>query len=69
MSVMRQSDAEIVRAINDGNISSDDLASREGWKRICKARGRRLVEVDEAAWQDLCARRGYVQRRQNSRGF
>jgi hypothetical protein len=63
------SDRQVVDAINSESVSSEDLASREGWKRICQVRGRNFAAVDEEAWQSLCARRGYLLRRQNSRGF
>lgn len=69
MDIVTASDPEIVRAINSDSVSSEDLLSREGWKRICQARGRYLSAVDGEAWQALCARRGYLQHRQNSRGF
>jgi hypothetical protein len=62
-------DREIVRGINTGSIDSESLVSREGWRRICQARGRNFNAVDDSAWQDLCAQRGYLQQRSNSRGF
>jgi hypothetical protein len=63
------SDRDIVRAINSDSIDEDDLVSREGWRKICQARGRNFREVDEEAWQSLCARRGYLLARRNPRGF
>lgn len=63
------SDREIVRAINSGGIDAADLVSSEGWRRICQALGRNFSSVDEVAWQDLCARRGYLLSRRNPRGF
>lgn len=62
-------DKQIVRAINTGSISSEDLVSRDGWTFICKVRGRNFRQVDEEAWQQLCARRGYLLNRRNPRGF
>ena len=62
-------DKEIVRAINTGSILSEDLVSRDAWTRLCKVRGRNYTAVDEQAWQDLCARRGYLLHRRNPRGF
>jgi hypothetical protein len=58
-----------VRAINSDSIDADDLVSREGWRKICRARGKYFGEVDEEAWQSLCARRGYLLARRNPRGF
>ncbi|MGH3703465.1 MAG: hypothetical protein ACRDT9_02445 [Agromyces sp.] len=43
--------------------------SRDGWQAICRVRARNMNRVDELAWQRLCARRGYLQQRQNPRGF
>lgn len=63
------SDAGIVRAINANSVSSEDLMSRDGWQHICRVRARNMSRVDELAWQRLCARRGYLQQRQNPRGF
>lgn len=62
-------DAELVRAINAGTVPSELLISRDGWQLVCRVRGRNFRLIDEEAWQDLCARRGYLQQRGNSRGF
>lgn len=62
-------DKEIVKAINNDSVASDDLVSRDAWARICQARGRNFSAVDEEAWQALCARRGYLLHRRNPRGF
>lgn len=69
MNISQASDRQMVDAINSESIASEDLVSREGWKRICQVRGRNFAAVDEEAWQALCARRGYLMRRQNARGF
>ena len=69
MDLHSASDRDIVRAINSDSIDAEDLVSREGWRKICRARGRYFSEVDEEAWQSLCARRGYLQARRNPRGF
>ncbi|UOE44158.1 hypothetical protein [Agromyces larvae] len=63
------SDAAIIRAINTGSVSSEDLVSREAWQHICRVRGRNSNRVNEKAWVDLCARRGYLLQRRNPRGF
>jgi hypothetical protein len=68
-SVFGISDQDVVRAINLDAIEGSDLVSRDGWRRICQVRGRNFSGVDEAAWQDLCARRGYLLARQNPRGL
>ncbi|GAA1994486.1 hypothetical protein [Microbacterium pumilum] len=49
------SDKQVVRAINSGSISSEDLVSRDGWSYICKVRGRNFSKVDEEAWQRVPA--------------
>ena len=67
--VLRATDSAIVRAINSESIDSESLITREGWRRICQVRGRNFQAVDEEAWQDLCARRGYLLSRRNPRGF
>jgi hypothetical protein len=61
-------DRDIVRAITSDSIDAEDLVSREGWRRICRATGGYLSKVDEEAWQSLCARRGYLLSRRNPRG-
>ncbi len=67
--VLASSDQAIVRSINAETIDSDDLVSDAAWRRICQARGRNFRAVNEEKWQDLCARRGYLQSRRNPRGF
>jgi hypothetical protein len=62
-------DAAIVRAINSGSVSSEDLVSRDAWQHICRVRGRNYSRVSEEAWTALCARRGYLLQRRNPRGF
>lgn len=69
MALHTWTDVKIIRAINNGSIPSEELVSRDGWSYICKVRGRNFARVREDAWQDLCAQRGYLQRRSNSRGF
>ncbi|GAA1941744.1 hypothetical protein GCM10009775_36890 [Microbacterium aoyamense] len=69
MSITNWSDAQVVRAINNGSIPSEDLISRDGWSQICRVRGRNFRQVDEESWQDLCSQRGYLQNRSNPRGF
>jgi hypothetical protein len=68
MNIDSASESVIVLAINDQSIDGDDLTSRESWKRICTVRGRNFNEIDPEAWQSLCARRGYLLARANSRG-
>lgn len=68
MSISSWSDRQIVAAINGDSIPSEDLVTRDGWNYICKVRGRNFSQVNEEAWQDLCARRGYLSSRRNSRG-
>ncbi|GAA1679666.1 hypothetical protein [Microbacterium lacus] len=69
MSITSWSDAQVLRAINSGSVPSEDLVSRDGWAHVCRVRGRLFAQVDEEAWQDLCSKRGYLQKRSNSRGF
>lgn len=66
---MKASEQAIVRATNEDSIDAGSLMSRDAWKRICQIRGKNFRAVDEEAWQDLCARRGYLLERQNPRGF
>jgi hypothetical protein len=65
----KKSDSKIVQEINGGTIKSEDLVSRDAWSYICKVRGRNFSKVDAKAWEDLCARRGYLLYRRNARGF
>ena len=69
MDIHSASDRDIVRAINSDSIDAEDLVSREGWQKVCRARGRYFGEVDEEAWQSLCARHGYLLARRNPGGF
>lgn len=69
MNINSANDQEILRAINDESINDEDLVERDTWKIICTVRGRNFNMVDAEAWQSLCARRGYVLSRHNSRGF
>jgi hypothetical protein len=69
VSVHGASGGAIVNAIDRGSIDSEDLVSREGWRRICQVRGRNFVHVDEEAWQELCSSRGYLLSRSNPRGL
>ena len=69
MSIDDMDDSDIVDAINDESIDDDDLVTREGWRLVCQVRGRNFNLIDEESWQALCARRGYVLYRRNSRGF
>lgn len=63
------SEQELVRSINDGTVNEGDLVGRESWRHICTIRGRNFNSIDPVAWQALCAKRGYLHGRANSRGF
>jgi hypothetical protein len=69
MDIDEMEEDEIVDAINDESIDDSDLVSAEGWRTICQVRGRNFSQIDEVAWQSLCARRGYVLYRRNPRGY
>ena len=69
MNIESASEQQVVGGINDESIDDDDLVGRDTWKRICQVRGRNFNSIDPAAWQSLCARRGYLLSRANPRGF
>jgi hypothetical protein len=62
-------DLVIVQAINSESIGEEDLAHRVCWQVICRARGRLFRYVKPAAWRSVCARRGYILYRRNSKNF
>ena len=60
---------EILDSIKGNDFTSAVLVSNECWKTICSVRCRNLGQIDDEEWKALCATRGYLLSRQNSRGF
>ncbi len=60
---------EMIRAINTESFDDEELVSRTRWKLICWVRGKNFNKINEAAWESLCRRRGYILYRRNPRGF
>lgn len=63
------SDEEILADIVNETLPSEALVKTCCWKRVCQVRGRNFSQVDAEAWISICQRRGYLQERQNPRGF
>lgn len=67
--VVSMSEQQLVRSINNGTVNEGDLVGRESWRHICTIRGRNFNCIDPVAWRALCAKRGYIYGRANSRGY
>lgn len=63
------SELQIVKNINEVAMPVDALTEDHCWKTICRVRGRNVSKVDAESWSELCTERGYLLRRQKSRGF
>jgi DNA repair exonuclease SbcCD nuclease subunit len=61
-------DGQILKDINAVAVPADALVEDHCWKTICRARARNMRRVDEVSWSEVCTERGYLLRRQNSRG-
>jgi hypothetical protein len=63
------SDEEILIALKDASVPDEALVFSCCWKNICRVRGLFFNLVPADAWTEICRRRGYIQRRENPRGF
>jgi hypothetical protein len=64
-----QDDSEIFTDLENDSIPDDALVNACCWKKICQVRGRNPKAIDVESWTEVSRRRGYVQNRQNPRGF
>ena len=62
-------ETEILADLRNGTVPADALVQSCCWKEICRVRGRNLSLVRPQAWVKLCKQRGYLNSRQNPRGF
>ncbi len=69
MCYLSTAELQILRDINQIAVPADALTENHCWKTICRVRGRNFSKVDAESWSELCTERGYLLRRQNSRGF
>lgn len=60
---------EILIDIKESVVPDDALLNSCCWKTICRVRGLYFNMVDPEMWRELCQRRGYIQQRENPRGF
>jgi len=60
---------EILQGLVEGAIPDEALVYSCCWKTICRVRGLYFNSVDPEIWREICARRGYIQNRENPRGF
>ena len=63
------SDEEILSALKEGSVPDEALVFSCCWKNICRVRGLFFNLVSAETWTEICRRRGYIQQRQNPRGF
>ena len=63
------SDEEILDDLTEDSIPDEALVFSCCWKNICRVRGLFFNLVAEETWIEICRRRGYIQQRENPRGF
>jgi hypothetical protein len=52
-----------------GSVPDEALLFSCCWKNICRVRGIFLKQIPDQTWTEICRRRGYIQQRENPRGF
>jgi hypothetical protein len=57
--------ADLIRC----SLPADSLTRNCCWKQICRVRALNQPLVDSETWREVCHVRGYLQERQNPRGF
>ena len=62
-------DEEILDDLKDGSVPDEALVFSCCWKNICRVRGLSFGQVPDETWTEICRRRGYIQQRENPRGF
>ena len=60
---------EILSDLKEGALPDDALVLGCCWRTICRVRGLYFNLVDPQVWTEICRRRGYIQQRENPRGF
>jgi hypothetical protein len=62
-------ESEILGDLRVGSVPDEALVNQCCWRTICRVRGLNFNAVDPEIWREICQRRGYVQQRENPRGF
>ena len=60
---------QVIRDINLVAVPADALMEGHCWKTICTVRAKNYSKVVPESWSEVCSKRGYLLRRQNSRGL
>lgn len=60
---------EVLMDLTEGTIPDEALIFSCCWRYICRVRGRFFNQVSAETWVETCQRRGYLQQRENPRGF
>jgi hypothetical protein len=62
-------DQEVLADLKEGSIPDEALVFSCCWKNICRVRGLFFNFVPPETWIEICRKRGYIQQRENPRGF
>ena len=62
-------DEDVLFDLKAGSIPDEALVYSCCWKNICRVRGLFFNLVPPETWTEICRRRGYIQQRENPRGF
>jgi hypothetical protein len=62
-------DQEVLADLKEGSIPDEALVFSCCWKNICRVRGLFFNLVPAETWIEICRKRGYIQHRENPRGF
>jgi hypothetical protein len=62
-------DEDVLNDVVNESLPDYSLVNSCCWRRICQVRGRNYHAVELETWVNICSRRGYLQQRQNPRGF
>ncbi len=62
-------ESEILSDLKSGSVPEAALVNQCCWRTICRVRGLNFNSVDPETWRDICQQRGYIQQRENPRGF
>lgn len=62
-------DQEILTDLAGDSIPDEALVFSCCWRNICRIRGLFFNLVPAETWIEICRRRGYIQQRENPRGF
>ncbi len=63
------SESEVLNDLKAGSVPEDALLNQCCWRTICRVRGLHFSSIDPETWREICQHRGYIQQRENPRGF